>query len=156
MFRRAAALAWCVLWSLGPVATTGHACVDHGADVLRPGNAVDGDTLRVRLLAAPLPAPLGDELRLRVRGVDCPEKHHPRCDDERRRALQAHAYTQRWLRDRRVEASPSDIVVRICGWNRSGRRVRPPPTGPPAPTNTAVASSATSAPSATGVGCPTI
>ena len=58
-----------------------------------------------------LPEPLGDTLRLRIKGLDCPEKHTPQCEAERASALSALEYTTA-----QMERPPTH--VRLCGWDK--------------------------------------
>jgi endonuclease YncB( thermonuclease family) len=78
--------------------------------------AVDGDTVQVRVPG--LPAPLDEQpLSVRVLGVDCPESgHRARCDVERRLAEAATAFTQTLVTTR-------SVGVEICGWDKYGGRV---------------------------------
>lgn len=71
---------------------------------------VDGDTVVINI-APPLPRPLGASLKLRIRGVDCPELRTPRCEEERVRAVAARDFTAARLRD-----AGGGVAVRLCHW----------------------------------------
>lgn len=89
-----------------------------GGDPCVP-KVIDGDTVEVRL-THPLPAPLGPVLRLRIRGVDCPELHTPACDAELQAALRAQAFTTEWVLRESVH---NGLFVSLCGWDKYGGRV---------------------------------
>ena len=79
-------------------------------------HVVDGDTVAVDA-SADLPPELAD-LRVRLRGVDTPEKGgRAKCDSERDAGQAATAFTERAV------AGASTIVVRDLEWGKWGGRV---------------------------------
>lgn len=77
---------------------------------------LDGDT--VGFVATFLPAPLKQELSLRVYGVDTPEKgFRAKCDAENQRGLAATKFTK----DLILKAKRTQIV--IMDWDKYGGRV---------------------------------
>ena len=89
------------------------AAADYAWPVVR---VVDGDTVAVDA-SADLPPELAD-LRVRLRGVDTPEKGgRAKCDSERDAGQAATAFTERAV------AGASTIVVRDLEWGKWGGRV---------------------------------
>lgn len=79
-------------------------------------NVIDGDTLTIEALY--LPKPLKPELKLRIIGVDTPEKgHRAKCDAERTKALEAKAFTQEIINQGKVKK------IRLHSWDKYGGRV---------------------------------
>ena len=84
----------------------------------RPGEYVvdvesvyDGDTFRINLQG--LPAEL-NPVKIRVRGVDSPERGSPRCDSERQGAERARAFAEATLGRR--------VVISNLDWDKYGGR----------------------------------
>ena len=77
---------------------------------------LDGDTVA---FAAPfLPAPLKQELSIRVYGIDTPEKgFRAKCPEEDKRGKEATAYTKH------VIANAKKIQVVLMDWDKYGGRV---------------------------------
>ena len=89
------------------------AAADYAWPVVR---VVDGDTVAVDA-SADLPPELAD-LRVRLRGVDTPEKGgRAKCDSERDAGQAATAFTEQAV------AGASTIVVRDLEWGKWGGRV---------------------------------
>ena len=106
--KRLAALAVALTVSSAPAAAT-----DYTWPVVR---VVDGDTVAVDA-SADLPAELAD-LRVRLRGVDTPEKGgRAKCPVERDAGQAATAFTEKAVAD------ASAIVVRDPKWGKWGGRV---------------------------------
>ena len=106
--KRLAALAVALTVSSAPAAAT-----DYTWPVVR---VVDGDTVAVDA-SADLPAELAD-LRVRLRGVDTPEKGgRAKCPVERGAGQAATAFTEKAVAD------ASAIVVRDPEWGKWGGRV---------------------------------
>jgi micrococcal nuclease len=79
-------------------------------------NVIDGDTLTIEALY--LPKPLKPELKLRIIGVDTPEKgHRAKCDAERTKALEAKAFTQEIIDQGKVKK------ISLHSWDKYGGRV---------------------------------
>ena len=77
---------------------------------------LDGDTVEVE--ANFLPAPLKPVLKVRVLGVDTPEKgHRAQCPEENAKALQATALTKTAIENAK------QIKVYIVDWDKFGGRV---------------------------------
>ena len=76
---------------------------------------VDGDTLKTDA-GADMPASLA-MLSVRIRGVDTPETHRPKCDAERRAGRAATAFVKAAVARARV------VVIRNPKWGRYGGRV---------------------------------
>jgi endonuclease YncB( thermonuclease family) len=77
---------------------------------------LDGDT--VAFVAPFLPAPLKQELSIRVYGVDTPEKgFRAKCPEEDKRGKEATAYTKH------VIANAKKVQVVIMDWDKYGGRV---------------------------------
>ena len=76
---------------------------------------VDGDTLKVDA-GADMPASLA-RLSVRIRGVDTPETHRPKCDAERRAGRAATAFVKAAV------ARAGAIAIRNPKWGRYGGRV---------------------------------
>ena len=76
---------------------------------------VDGDALKVDA-GADMPASLA-RLSVRIRGVDTPETHRPKCDAERRAGRAATAFVKAAV------ARTVAIVIRNPKWGRYGGRV---------------------------------
>ena len=77
---------------------------------------IDGDT--VAFQAEFLPAPLKQELSIRVYGVDTPEKgHRAECPEEAEKGQKASAYTKALVKN----ATTTKIV--IMKWDKYGGRV---------------------------------
>lgn len=77
---------------------------------------IDGDT--VAFQAAFLPAPLKQELSIRVYGVDTPEKgYRAKCEKEASLGEAATAYTKK------IVSSGKKIQVAIMSWDKFGGRV---------------------------------
>jgi endonuclease YncB( thermonuclease family) len=77
---------------------------------------IDGDT--VGIAATWLPAPLKQELSVRVYGVDTPEKgHRAQCASEAQRGEAASAFTKQL-----IAASQKRQIV-LMGWDKYGGRV---------------------------------
>lgn len=91
--------------------------VTHDAKILR---ITDGDTV---VIAAPfLPAPLKQELAVRIYGVDTPEKgHRAQCDSERARGEAASAFTKNAIAN--AAAHEKKFQVIIYGWDKFGGRI---------------------------------
>ena len=78
--------------------------------------AVDGDT--VEFQADFLPKELGDKLKIRVLGVDTPEKApRAKCDIEARKGQQASDFTKKALADAKK------VQIEIKEWDKFGGRV---------------------------------
>ena len=78
--------------------------------------AVDGDTVEVQV--SWLPKELGDKLKIRVYGVDTPEKgFRAKCPKEAAMGEAATAFTKKLL------ASGKDIKVEIKEWDKFGGRI---------------------------------
>ena len=79
-------------------------------------NVIDGDTLTIEALY--LPKPLKPELKLRIIGVDTPEKgHRAKCDAERTKALEAKAFTQEIIDQGKVKK------ISLHSWDKYVGRV---------------------------------
>ena len=79
-------------------------------------DVIDGDTLTIEALY--LPKPLKPELKLRLIGVDTPEKgHRAKCDAERTKALEAKAFTQEIIDQGKVKK------ISLHSWDKYGGRV---------------------------------
>jgi endonuclease YncB( thermonuclease family) len=77
---------------------------------------IDGDT--VEFDAKFLPVELGTKLKLRVLGVDTPEKApRAQCPQEASKALLASAFTRDFIK------SGSVVTITITGWDKYGGRV---------------------------------
>ena len=76
---------------------------------------MDGDTLKVDAVAD-MPASLA-RLSVRIRGVDTPETHRPKCDAERRAGRAATAFVKAAVARARV------VAIRNPKWGRYGGRV---------------------------------
>ena len=77
---------------------------------------IDGDT--VAFEANFLPAPLKQELSIRVFGVDTPEKSwRAECEDEALQGEEASAFTKQMIKDSKVKQ------VSIIAWDKYGGRV---------------------------------
>jgi endonuclease YncB( thermonuclease family) len=77
---------------------------------------IDGDT--VAFQAPFLPAPLKQELSIRVFGVDTPEKgHRAQCESENQRGQAASAFTKA-----QINASTKRQVI-LINWDKYGGRV---------------------------------
>lgn len=77
---------------------------------------VDGDT--VEFEAKFLPVELGNKMKLRVIGVDTPEKApRAKCDQEAAKALLASAYTRDFVKSGKV------VTITIKDWDKYGGRV---------------------------------
>jgi len=78
--------------------------------------AVDGDTVEVQV--GFLPAELGDKLKIRIFGVDTPEKgFRAKCESEAKRGEAATDFTKKLLAGGKV------IKVEIKEWDKFGGRV---------------------------------
>ena len=78
--------------------------------------AVDGDTVEIQVNW--LPVELGDKLKIRVFGVDTPEKgFRAKCESEAKRGEAATKFTKDLL------ASGKKIQVEIKEWDKFGGRV---------------------------------
>jgi endonuclease YncB( thermonuclease family) len=77
---------------------------------------VDGDT--VEFEAKFLPVELGGKLKLRILGVDTPEKApRAKCEQEAAKALLASAYTRDFVKSGKV------VTITITDWDKYGGRV---------------------------------
>jgi micrococcal nuclease len=77
---------------------------------------IDGDTIDID--AQFLPPELGKHLKLRVYGVDTPEKgHQAKCNEERRKAQTATEFVQEKVANAKV------IKVELRKWDKFGGRV---------------------------------
>lgn len=77
---------------------------------------IDGDTVDIE--AEFLPPELGKHLKLRIYGIDTPEKgHQAKCNAERRRSDEATKYVQDLL------ASAKVVKVEFRKWDKFGGRV---------------------------------
>ena len=75
--------------------------------------AVDGDTVEIQV--SWLPVELGDKLKIRVFGVDTPEKgFRAKCDSEAKRGEAATQFTKKMLADGKK------IQVEIKEWDKFG------------------------------------
>lgn len=78
--------------------------------------AVDGDTVEIQVQW--LPAELGDKLKIRIYGVDTPEKgFRAKCPAEAAKGDAATAFTKKFL------ASAKSTKVEIKEWDKFGGRV---------------------------------
>ena len=77
---------------------------------------VDGDTIDIEVPF--LPKELGNHLKLRIYGVDTPEKgHQAKCNAERRKAEKATKFVESKI------ASAKEIKVEFRKWDKFGGRV---------------------------------
>lgn len=77
---------------------------------------LDGDTIEYK--APFLPAPLKPVLKIRVLGIDTPEKgHRAQCPEEAALALKASALTKQAV------AAAKTIQLQLEGWDKFGGRV---------------------------------
>lgn len=77
---------------------------------------VDGDT--VEFEAKFLPVELGDKMKLRIKGVDTPEKApRAQCQQEAAKALLASAFTRDFIKSGKV------VTITITNWDKYGGRV---------------------------------
>lgn len=77
---------------------------------------IDGDTVEIE--AKYLPKELKGVLKLRIRGIDTPEKgSRSKCDLENRLSLNAKLYLEQEISNGKV------IKVRIDGWDKYGGRI---------------------------------
>lgn len=87
--------------------------VKHNYKIIR---VVDGDTIEFE--ANFLPPPLKKTLKLRVDGVDTPEKGHlAKCDSERKKAENAKKFTEYHI------SKAKEINVIIKKWGKYGGRI---------------------------------
>ena len=78
--------------------------------------AVDGDTVEVE--AKWLPPELGTKIKIRVLGVDTPEKApRAKCEQEAAKALLASAFTKNFVKSGKV------VEVNIKDWDKYGGRI---------------------------------
>lgn len=78
--------------------------------------AVDGDTVEVE--AKWLPVELGTKIKIRVLGVDTPEKApRAKCQQEAAKALLASAFTRDFIKTGKV------VEVNIKDWDKYGGRI---------------------------------
>jgi endonuclease YncB( thermonuclease family) len=78
--------------------------------------AVDGDTVEIQVTW--LPTELGDKLKIRIFGVDTPEKgFRAKCESEAKRGEAATLFTKKMLADSKK------IQVEIKEWDKFGGRV---------------------------------
>lgn len=78
--------------------------------------AVDGDTIEVE--AKWLPVELGTKIKIRVLGVDTPEKApRAKCEQEAAKALLASAFTRNFIKSGKV------VEVNIKSWDKYGGRI---------------------------------
>jgi micrococcal nuclease len=78
--------------------------------------AVDGDTVEIQVNW--LPKELGDKLKIRVFGVDTPEKgFRAKCESEAKRGLAASEFTKNLL------TTGKKVQVEIKEWDKFGGRV---------------------------------
>lgn len=107
---------WCLVWILllDCVCCT---CVDHSFAQMPIIRVIDGDTL-VILLPNPLPEPLGNELHLRIIGIDTAEITLAKCDYEKQLGTAARSFTQG------IVMEPNSVQsIRLCKWDKFGGRV---------------------------------
>lgn len=83
-----------------------------GAYRVRVASVYDGDTFRINLEGLP---PELNPLKVRVRGVDSPERGSPRCPEERQGAERARAFAEVTL--------GSSVVLRDLEWDKYGGRI---------------------------------
>ena len=77
---------------------------------------LDGDTIEYK--APFLPAPLKPVLKIRVLGIDTPEKgHRAQCPEEAALALKASALTKQAVKEAKT------IELQLEGWDKFGGRV---------------------------------
>jgi len=77
---------------------------------------IDGDTIDIEVSF--LPPELGNSLKLRIYGIDTPEKgHQAKCNAERKKAASATQYVQDLL------ASAKVVKVEFRKWDKFGGRV---------------------------------
>jgi micrococcal nuclease len=77
---------------------------------------VDGDTVEFQV--SWLPKELGENIKIRVYGVDTPEKPpRAQCDQEAEKALKASEFTKHFM------TSGKNIVVQLKGWDKYGGRL---------------------------------
>jgi endonuclease YncB( thermonuclease family) len=78
--------------------------------------AVDGDTVEVE--AKWLPPELGTKIKIRILGVDTPEKApRAKCEQEAAKALLASAFTRAFIKNGKV------VEVNIKDWDKYGGRI---------------------------------
>jgi endonuclease YncB( thermonuclease family) len=78
--------------------------------------AVDGDTVEVE--AKWLPIELGTKIKIRVLGVDTPEKApRAKCEQEATKAILASAFTKDFIKSGKV------VQVNIKDWDKYGGRI---------------------------------
>lgn len=78
--------------------------------------AIDGDTVEVQ--ANWLPPELGNKIKIRILGVDTPEKApRAQCDSEAAKAKTASEFTKGLL------ANAKNVSVHVKGWDKYGGRV---------------------------------
>jgi endonuclease YncB( thermonuclease family) len=77
--------------------------------------AVDGDTVEIQVTW--LPTELGDKLKIRIFGVDTPEKGaRAQCPSEAERGAAASEFTKKFIKGKKV-------LVEIKQWDKFGGRV---------------------------------
>ena len=77
--------------------------------------AVDGDTVEIQVTW--LPTELGDKLKIRIFGVDTPEKGaRAQCPSEAERGAAASEFTKKFVKGKKV-------LVEIKQWDKFGGRV---------------------------------
>jgi len=77
--------------------------------------AVDGDTVEIQVTW--LPTELGDKLKIRIFGVDTPEKGaRAQCPSEAERGAAASEFTKKFIKGKKV-------LVEIKEWDKFGGRV---------------------------------
>lgn len=77
--------------------------------------AVDGDTVEIQVTW--LPTELGDKLKVRIFGVDTPEKGaRAQCPAEAEKGLAASEFTKKFIKGKKV-------LVEIKEWDKFGGRV---------------------------------
>lgn len=72
----------------------------------------DGDTFRINLDGLP---PELNPVKIRIRGVDSPERGSPRCDAERRGAERARLFAERTL--------GQQVTITNLAWDKYGGRI---------------------------------
>jgi len=79
-------------------------------------DVIDGDTLTIEALY--LPKPLKPELKLRLIGVDTPEKgHRAQCESEKNQAAKAKEFVEQKINNGMVKK------IRLDSWDKYGGRV---------------------------------
>ena len=86
--------------------------VGEGEYRIAVASVYDGDTFNVRFEGLP---PELNPVKIRVRGVDSPERGSPKCDAERRGAERARAFTEQHV--------GQEVVISNLEWDKYGGRV---------------------------------